>query len=145
MQEESFIAISDEMLPLVERFGRELGKVTVAPDWLGLFRMTASGVLRTTTARYDGALVGFALNIVGPHLLYHTTTFGITNAMWLDRAYRGGWQGYKFLRANRDNLKTWGATIAYIARDLTKGDDRLEAVYRRLGYQPDELMYMAAL
>ena len=143
VQVESFIDIAHELPPLFVRFGKELAKAPVEPDWQSFFNMTLAGVLRTTTARYDGALVGFALNIVGPHMFHKGTCFGMTTAVWLDRAYRNAWNGFKFLRHNRDNLREWGVKRACIMRDTVKSDARLDKVYRRLGYEPDELNYTA--
>lgn len=141
VQVESFIDIAHETPPLWLRFGKELGRAPTDIDWQALFNLTMAGVLRVTTARYDGKLAGFALNMVGPHLFHKSTCFGITNAVWLDREYRRSWYGYQFLRANRDNLREWGCKVVYITNpDATvAGMDKL---YRRLGYVPDELNYI---
>jgi GNAT superfamily N-acetyltransferase len=121
------------------RYGAELYKAPLDPDWQGLFRMTAVGMLKLITARFDGLLVGFACTNIGQHLMFKSTPHGITFAVWLDPAYRTGGNGYKLLRFNRDFLLGLGCKRLCISTDARS--PRLGKVYERLGYKFDELSY----
>ena len=143
LQVEALLDIARELPPLFVRYGREFAKIEGVisdPDWQQMFRMAAAGMLRVVTVRDSGVLVGFAFNIVGPHLMYRSVIHGITNAVWLDKAYRVGWFPLKFLRFNRDKLIEWGCKRLCIGHDLTW--DRLGKVYERLGYKLDEILYV---
>lgn len=146
IQAESLYEIANELPPLFVRYGQEFKKVEGVisdPDWSQLFRMTAAGTLKVTTARDKGTLIGFAFSVVGPHLMYKNTCHGITIAVWLDKAYRFGWFPLKFLRRNLELLKEYGVKRAAIARDAMT--PRLGVVYERLGYRVDEVSYARAL
>lgn len=135
------------MTPLFVRFWKESGRdgVPLDPDWASLLRMTSAGILRTVTVRQDGVLVGFILNVVGGHLMYHGTCHGITNAYWLDPLYRTGWFPVKLFRRNLDFLRSWGAKRVFIAADLDFQDGRVGKVFERLGYAKHELAYARML
>lgn len=134
--------IAAELPPLFLRYGREFIKVEgviAEPDWPQLLRMAATGVLKVLTARDNGVLVGFAFSIIGPHLMWRSVIHGITNAIWLDPAYRFGWFPVRFLRANLDVLRELGCKRVCIAHAATTPG--LGKVYKRLGYTLDELSY----
>jgi GNAT superfamily N-acetyltransferase len=145
-QEESFLKIADELPPLFVRCGREFPRVEGVvsdPNWPMMFRMAAAGGLRVVTARDASSLVGFAFNIVGPHLMYKNVCYGITNAIFLDKPYRFGWFPVKFLRHNLDCLREWGVKETFIARDVA--NLRLGKVFERLGYKAVEVGYTRSL
>lgn len=134
--------IAHEMPPLIVRYGQELDE-TPEPDWGALLRASALGGLLTVTARCGSALAGFVLTIVGPHLLYRSGKWGITNVVWLDPAYRDGMGGYRMLKFNRDKLTELGCKPLVIAHYIKTGEQRrLGILYRRLGYKPCEMSYV---
>lgn len=139
VQEEPFLKIVDELPPLFVRFGKAHAKSSVDVDWQGLMRMAASGTLRVVTARHRGLLVGFCLTILSYPLMYKSTLFGSTFAVWLDKSHRFGMNGYRLLRRNKEYLLEWGCQKAYIATDIP----RLGKVYERLGYSLDEYHYVS--
>jgi hypothetical protein len=139
---ESLYAIASELPPLLARWGREF-KDEADLDWQQLLRMAATDTLRITTARDAGVLIGFAFNIVGAHLIFKSTRYGITNMVWIDQAYRRGWFPLTFLRANLDMLREAGCQQTCIAHKAVT--PRLGKVYQRLGYRLDELSYVKAL
>ena len=133
--------IAHDMPPMIVRYGRELERVP-QPDWASLLRMSALGGLLTVTARSGDVLAGFVLSIVGPHLLYRETKYGITNVVWLDPVYRTGMGGYRMLKFNRDKLLELGCSQLCIAHSVVSGDQRrMGVLYRRLGYRLDEMAY----
>ena len=139
VQPEELLAVAGELPPLFVRYGREINKAPADPDWEGLLRMTAVGMLKLVTARFDGALVGFAFSNIGRHIMYKSTPHGITFAVWLDPAYRTGWNGYRLLRFNRDFLHEIGCKRLCLSTESS--NPRLGKVYERLGYKFDELSY----
>jgi GNAT superfamily N-acetyltransferase len=144
IEPERFEDIADELPPLFVRYGDELGKDATDPDWSNLLRLAMTGVLRVVTLRDNNKLVGFAISMVGPHLMYRSVCHGITIAVFIDKPYRHGWTGLKFLAKNRDILREWGVKRACIAEDAT-ADKSLRKVYERVGYTPDETTYAMRL
>ena len=139
LQAESLLKIVDELPPLFVLYGKEHAKSPIDPNWSALLPMAANGVLRTFTARYGGALVGFAFSVVGPHLMHASTPHGITNAIWLSPAYRQGLNGYRFLKGNRDYLLQIGCKRLYIGFDIEH--QRQAVLYKRLGYKLEEMSF----
>ena len=141
---ERFEDIADELPVLFARYGVELGKAETEPDWKQLFQMAAVGTLRVVTLRDAGVLVGFAISVIGPHLMYRSVTHGITIAFFLDKPYRHGWTGLKFLAKNRDILREWGCKRISVGEDATQ-DNSLAKVYERAGYKLAERLYVMEL
>lgn len=134
--------IAQELPPLFVRYGQEfptIEGVVSDPDWTQMLRMDAMGMLKVLTARDGGALVGFAFSVVGPHMMYRSVKHGITNAVWLDPAYRSGWFPLKFLRANLEMLRDEGCRRVCIGHHALW--PRLGKVYERLGYKFVERLY----
>ena len=138
-QPESLVDTASELTPLFVRYSAEIYKAPLDPDWQGLFRLTAAGMLKMVTARFDGLLAGFAISNIGTHIMFKSTPHGITFAVWLDPAYRTAWSGYRLLRFNRDFLLDLGCKRLCISTDAR--NPRLGKVYERLGYKFDELSY----
>jgi GNAT superfamily N-acetyltransferase len=143
IQPERFEEMADELPPLFARYGEELGKSATEPDWANLFRMAFTGQLRIVTLRDGPVLVGFAISIVGPHLMYRSVTHGITIAVFLDKPYRHGWTGLKFLAKNRDILREWGCKRISVGEDATQ--QTLGKIYQRVGYELAERLYVMEL
>jgi GNAT superfamily N-acetyltransferase len=139
VQPELLADVAGELPPLFVRYGKEIDKAPADPDWQGLLRMTAVDMLKLVTARFGGTLVGFCFSNIGRHIMYKSTPHGITFAVWLDPAYRTGWNGYRLLRFNRDFLHEIGCKRLCLATDV--GNPRLGKIYERLGYKLDELSY----
>ena len=141
VQEEPLLQFVDELLPLAIRFGQEKAIAPVDPDWQGMLRMAATGSLRFVTARYDGVLVGFCANVLSLPMMYRSTPVGTTLAVYLDRSYRFGWNGYRLLRRNKRYLEQWGCRHCHISTD----DPRLGKIYQRLGYCELERHYVSKI
>jgi GNAT superfamily N-acetyltransferase len=142
IQVESLYDVASELPPLFVRYGREFDKPS-DPDWTSLLRMTAAGQLKLVTVRDNGLLVGFAFTTISPHLMFKSVMYGFTHAVWLDPAYRSGWLPVKFLRFNLERLKELGCQRVSIGRNVHW--PRLDKVYRRLGYELEELLYVRTL
>lgn len=143
-----FFEIADELPPLLVRYGAEIAKDPVDIDWSRMFHLAGQGILRCVSARHKGKLVGFTFSQVGPHIMFKGTVYGITTMVWLDREHRKTWNGVKLLRKNLACLREWGVKRACIAADasgLGAGVDKMDRLYRRLGYEPDENTYSVVL
>jgi GNAT superfamily N-acetyltransferase len=138
IQAEAFGKISAELPPLFARV--DVAKFPVDPDWAQLLRMAISGNLTAITARYNSLLVGVAISVIGPALMNKALLQAVTTLIWVDPAYRRGWFGMKFIKANRDTLVELGAKRLCISH--APKDRRLAAVYRRAGYRLDEISYV---
>jgi len=136
---ESLFDIIDELPPLFVRYGNEHAVAPTDPDWQTMLHMAANGSLRIVTARYDGALVGFCVNLLTRPLMYKSTLYGTTIAVWLEKPYRSGWNGVRLLRGNKKLLEQWGCQRLYIASDR----NRLGQLFEYLGYAFIEAHYMS--
>jgi hypothetical protein len=132
-----------DLLPLLVRYHKELaveGTPDLDPDWPALLRAAAFGGVLLVTARHEGALVGFALNVLYAHVMHRSVAHAQTHE-WLDPAYRIGAFGLSFLRENLSLLRGKGVKRAYIATP----NERVGKVYERAGYAFAEAAYVVTL
>lgn len=141
-QWERFCEIVDELVPLIAQYSEESGRRTVEPDFDRYFQYDAAGILYVWTARAGETLAGFAICLVTNDLLYATTKFAYAGPVYLARHYRKGMRGVRFINALESGLKRLGVQVLRASANLSPNDytdgRRVEALYRRLGYQPVE-------
>jgi hypothetical protein len=144
-QTERFSAIAHELPPLFERHWLELGShrddIPLDPDWDRYFAMDVNGLLRVTTARVDGVLVGYIFNIAGPHLHYKSTPHADLEMFWLDPVYRGLWRSLRWFKWNDHMLREAGVKRVSAAVKNGYRDGRVGLIFKRLGYIPAETVY----
>lgn len=148
-QSETFYAIARDLPPLFERHWQELGPdkdvLPLDPDWDRYFALAASGILHVTTARYGTSLVGYAMNLVAPHLDSRSARQGIIEKYWLDPAYRGGMFPIRFFRENERMLRDLGVVQVGVSVQNGYKDGRVGLIFRRLRYAPVETHWAKVL
>lgn len=91
--EEPIHEIIDEIAPILARHWEEVArnqdKIPLAVGWDTYRLMTEAGTCSTVTAREDGRLVGYVINLVAPSLHYMRNVFSVNDAIYLDPACRG--------------------------------------------------------
>jgi hypothetical protein len=110
------------------------------PDWDSYYALDATGILVILTARYNGHLAGYVFNRIGTHDHYMSTRFAHTEMFWLHPRFRKGWQPVKMLLENMRGLKEFGAVISTVNFKLTFASGRVGKLFKRLGYEPTDLV-----
>lgn len=146
-QTESFAGCIDEAMPLLEMHWQEIAlnrdTVPLAPDMDVYRQLDKDGSMHITTARADGALVGYAAFLIMTHLHYTSLTVADGDIYWLAPEYRKGLVGPKMLMAAEKALGERGVNVitnkVKIAHDVgvlfeRMGFDAIERVYaKRIG------------
>lgn len=114
---ESLRAIRDEMAALMAAHWAEVAHDrdtrALDPDWDTFFGMEAVGQLYTLTVRHDGALAGYLVAILRPHLHARKTITAYVDAVYLAPVARRGLAGMRFLRHADTALAALGAQFIY--------------------------------
>ena len=135
-----------ELAPLLKQQWDELGEyrdcMPLAPDF-GLYIVRESqGQCFMTTARNEGALIGYYICMVQP-LPHHMTTFsGYLDFMWLMPEYRAHGVGQQIFNTVESELRRRGAKIWFSAsRACGTTHERMDKLLRRNGFEPLDLIY----
>jgi GNAT superfamily N-acetyltransferase len=114
---EPWSACVGEMRPLWEAHWREVGldhaDVPLDMDESLYERMEADGRLHVLTARRAGALVGYLVAVVQPHLHYRSTLFATFDLYYLAPEERSGWRGVSLFRAAERSLRDRGVQVVH--------------------------------
>jgi GNAT superfamily N-acetyltransferase len=97
-----------------------------------------SGVLQVITARDSGALVGYHVAMVTPHLHYMSTPHCITDVYFVQPEYRKGFTGIRLLKKVEEEAKARGVKKLITGTKLHLDMGR---VFERLGYTETERTY----
>ena len=139
VQEESLFQVVDHLPPLFVRFANAHATAPLDIDWQGLMRLAASGGLVVVTARYHDTVVGICISVLTRPLMYRSTLYGTTIAIWLEPPYRAGLNGYRLARASKQALERRGCQRLFIAAN----QERLARLFERLGYCYSEHSYVS--
>ena len=118
---------------------RELndGAFELAPDFGRYLKMDELGLLKCYAATVDGALAGYAIFIVSPHLHYSTSVWAHEDLYYLAPEYRKGLTGYKWMKFFLQDIeKCADKVIVGTKLKLETG-----AILKRLGYTHFENLY----
>lgn len=114
-QRESFSSIVEEAQPLVKRHWQEIAlfhdKLPLDVNYPLYFARERAGQLEIITARSNGALIGYIMQICGPGVHFQSVEFSLNDAIWLDPAYREGWVGIKLIIEMEKRLRERGVKV----------------------------------
>lgn len=126
-----------EAEPLLLRHWEEvaLNRDTVAldPDWEAYQRVEDAGAFHVTTARQDGALVGYAAYVIAGNLHYRSLRVAECDIFWLAPERRHGMAGARLLKAAEEHLRALGVNKVILKTKLHGGLD-LGPLFDQLGY-----------
>ena len=100
--------------------------------------LAGAGVMHVTTARVDGALVGYLWAMVQAHLHFSTTMTAFVDLIFLDKPYRRGRSGQRLIEAAELALTARGVVQILMG---TKAEPNLGPLFKRMGYVPHETSY----
>lgn len=128
-----------------EALALERDVIPLDVDWDRYLALAATGQLCVTTARFDGLLVGYILNLVSGHLHYRSTLHAHMDAYWLDPAYRGGLEVIRWFRLNEEHLRSLGVRKVTGSEKLHYLNGRVGLIFQRLGFRPVERTWSKVL
>lgn len=92
-------------------------------------------------AEQDGQVVGMIAAVVYPHLLTGVMQ-GSEIVWWVDEDARKSGAGLQLLAAAETWYRAMGAETSHV---VSWGDDRLDRLFTRIGYQPYEKVFVKKL
>lgn len=85
--------------------------IELAPNFEGYKRCEEAGNLRVYTARIDGALVGYAVFFVLPHVHYSGSVYAQGDVFFVVKEHRGKMLGLRLLRFTERELAAEGVQV----------------------------------
>lgn len=144
LAEENSIDVLRECFDLCQEHFYELGNdYDTKPfdvDWPTLEMLLSTDSLSILTARVEGVVVGYFMNIITKDFLT-STIVAKELAIYVDTKYRGGRLFMKMVSKVEDLLKEKGATAHYVT--FVYGHN--EKLPLKLGYSPIEITYKKSL
>jgi GNAT superfamily N-acetyltransferase len=135
-------AFRRDIEPLIELHWREIAldhnSIKLNPDWDEYDRMDKAGMLHLVSVRNDGAMVGYFIGIVRPHLHYKDSLTSFCDVVFIKPEYRQGMVGVKLFKEVTKSLKERGIQKVYLN---TKAHHDFGVVLERLDYRKTETIY----
>lgn len=134
-----------EMLPLFVDHWREIAThkdIPLKPVWEHYEKISAAGMLRIYTIRYNTHLKGYAVFTVVPNSHYGTSLQANNDIIFLDVALRGKLVGFRFIKYCDQQLKAEGVQRVIHHIKLAHNWGKL---LERQGYMAEEIIYSKRL
>lgn len=146
--QETFASALTESLPLLSEHWGEIARnrelIPLDPDYDLYHKMEAIGCIRLYTARTDeGALVGYALYFVRPHLHYKQNTWAVSDVIYLHPDHRKGTCGVRLMSFVEKSLAADGVDVMHTTSKLAH--PALARVMEHLGHKPIEVGHAKVL
>ena len=141
-KEESFDQVIGEIKPLLEKHYEEIALdkdvIKLNPDYEIYKKLCDSGMMKITTARQAGLLVGYCIVIVKHHLHYKDSLTAVNDIFFIDPAYRQGSTALKLFKQVEEMLKGYG--VQRLVMNTKKHRD-VGVLFDRLGYIETERVF----
>lgn len=132
---EPWSEVYPELEPHWEAHWREVAthqdEIPLSVDWGAYAAFERLGQLHVVTARSAGAVVGYHISFVRPHLHYSTSLTAFTDVYWLHPDFRKGRTGIKLFQHVEQTLRARGVQRMYTGTKLSLDMGRL---FERLGW-----------
>jgi len=139
-------ALRDEALPLLRRHWEEVAldqdTVPLDPNWQAYAELDRIGLLAITTARIDGALVGYVSHFIVPNFHYMSLKVADNDIFWLAPEHRQSRIGITLLREAERNLRALGCNKILMKEKVHIPLGRL---FEFLGYREIERLHAKTL
>lgn len=134
VQIEKFANFIDEFDLLCKEHWNEIARnkdiVPLSPNYNQYLKLDEMNILCCSTAREDGHLIGYCINMLMPHMHYSQTIFAINDLLFLTKSKRGNFVGSELLKVAINDMKKRGVKVfhmhAKIAHDIKPLMKRLE-------------------
>lgn len=138
-QQERFVDLMPELPEIFYKHWNDIALdkdvIRLDPAWDEYMRLEALGILKITTARHDGRLVGYVFSLVHPHLHYKKSLTAYTDLMYLRREYTKGFGVFRYaglILHSEKILRDLGVQKRYL---MTKVYHDMTPLFARLGYR----------
>lgn len=147
---ERFSGLAKELAPLFLEHWREIAlnqdDVPLDPDYDKYLNCELAGLLHVLAARAEGQLVGYIICLAGPHLHYASTPWCMVDLIYLQPAFRVGWNGVRLMKRFEAGMVKLGVKVIHIAEKLHFSEThehhrKVGALFEFLGYNPIEQVY----
>ena len=127
-------ALIVEILPLLRDHYNELiddPDIPLSPDLSRYYAMAGANLIHIVTARSEGELVGYTVNLLMRGLHYSTKIFATNDLVFVRKDFRKGVVGIRLLKVMEEELKKLG--VHYICMHVKPFPD-FGPVLKRMGY-----------
>ncbi len=146
-QVERFADTYQEALPLLRAHWQEVAvnqdTVPFDPDVQGYLNYEAAGAMHIVTVRENGALVGYHVSLVKPHLHYNSTLVAFTDIYYLAPAQRiRPRAALRLFQETERTLKKRGVRLITSTTKICHDHSRLLSF---VGYEETDRVFMKVL
>ena len=113
-------------------------QIKLDPDLDQYRELERTGALHVVVARERGAIVGYHISIVRPHLHYRRSLSAFTDVYFLRKSHRHGMTGVRLIKAAEETLRARGVQKMFTGTKLTLD---MGPIFQRLGWTPTETLY----
>ena len=143
--QESYDAVIEEIMPLIEEHYLEIAKykdIPLEPDWPTYKAMDKLGILRIFTCRDEetNKLLGYGIYLVKSHLHYSSCLVGQQDILFITKEKRG--MGFKFILWCDKQLEYQGVKMVI---QHVKASHNFGPMLEKLGYELMDLIYTKRL
>lgn len=125
-QSELFSAVIKEALPLLRRHWQEIAlfhdAIPLDPDFDYYYYMERCGRIDLITARSNGVLVGYMMQVGGPGTHFRSTLWSNNVVLWVEPSFRGR-IGIGLLIRMEAQLRARGFKLFEVESKIHKEDD----------------------
>lgn len=112
--------------------------IQLDPDLDEYASLERTGALHVVVARERGAIVGYHISIVRPHLHYRRSLSAFTDVYFLRASHRKGLTGVRLIKAAEETLRARGVQKMFTG---TKKHLDMGPIFERLGWTETERLY----
>lgn len=139
---EEWFKVKGEMAVLWPEHWKEIAinrdQIKLNPDMESYDTFARNGALHMMIARERGAIVGYHVSIVRPHLHYLDSLSAFTDVYYIAPAQRKGMTGVRMFKEVEKSLKARGVQKMFTG---TKLHMDMSAIFERLGYRETERLF----
>ena len=144
---EPFGDVIEELKPLFERHWAEIARnrelIVLDPNYDRYAAMETAGLVRMFIGREDGAVVGYAVYFVAPHMHYRNDKWAVCDIIWLAPEHRKGTTGIRLFKFVEKYLR--GENVSVMHTTGKEAHPALARVLEYLGHARIEFGYAKLL
>jgi hypothetical protein len=141
-QEEGWSAVLPELEACWKDHWREIAqdqdKMPLDVDYASYGALEQAGALSVVTCRVDGALAGYFISFIRPHLHYRGNLCAYVDVYYVKPGYRVGYVAMRLFRTAEQVLRARGVEKVFAGTKVYKDMGRL---FKRLGWVETETLY----
>lgn len=134
-----------EFMPLLVQHYNELMKdrdIPLSPDFQRYYALAQARMVHVVTARKEGELVGYAVNILQKGNHYSTASYAANDIIFIRKDLRKGMTGIHLLKFMEEDLRKLGITFIQMH---VKPEPDFGPVLLKMGYRHFETIYQMRL